>query len=137
MHLTRSSRKYVMIGIKYLLDTNFLIGLLKASPDVVSVVLAKQVLVSEYAYSFMTRMEILGFEGLKQVERLLIQNKLDQLKRLQLSIAVEEKVIEIRTSRKVKMPDAIIVATTLVHGLELLTLDLRLESLWRSLGGSS
>jgi predicted nucleic acid-binding protein len=50
---------------------------------------------------------------------------------------VEEKVIEIRRARKVKMPDAIIIATTLVHELELLTIDLRLESLWRSLGGTS
>jgi|688.fasta_scaffold877246_2 predicted nucleic acid-binding protein len=126
-----------MTGIKYLLDTNFLIGLLKASPDVIAVVLARQIQVSECAYSFMTRMEILGFEGLEQDECLLIESKLFHLTRLELSIAIEEKVIEIRRSRKVKMPDAIIAATTLVHKLELLTLDLRLDSLWRSLGGRS
>ena len=126
-----------MSGIKYLLDTNFLIGLFKASPDVIALVLAKQVQVSECAYSLITRMEILGFEGLEQDERVLIEKKLGQLTRLELSIAIEEKVIEIRRARKVKMPDAIIIATTLVHELELLTIDLRLESLWRSLGGSS
>lgn len=106
-----------MTGIKYLLDTNFLIGLLKASPDVIAVVLARQIQVSECAYSFMTRMEILGFEGLEQDECLLIESKLFHLTRLELSIAIEEKVIEIRRSRKVKMPDAIIAPTTLVHKL--------------------
>ena len=40
---------------------------------------------------------------------------------LQLSNAIVEKTIEIRKSVRIKLPDAIIAATALVHGYTLLT----------------
>ena len=115
-----------MPGIKYLLDTNFIIGLLKSSPEVAEVINSKNIRVAQCAFSSITRMELLGFASLKQSEILLIQNKLDQMTRLEISMPIEEKVIQLRRSRSIKMPDAIIAATALVHSLELLSFDQRL-----------
>lgn len=50
-----------MNGIKYLLDTNFILGLLKATPEVLAVVTDRDLLASSCAYSAVTRMELLGF----------------------------------------------------------------------------
>lgn len=63
-----------MSGIKYLLDTNFILGLLKSTPE------------------------------------------------------VEDLTIALRRTRKVKLPDALIAAKAIHHGLELLTLDQTLMS---------
>ena len=40
--------------------------------------------------------------------------------------------IELRRSRRVKLPDALIAATALCHGLELLTMDTGLQAFVRS-----
>jgi len=48
---------------------------------------------------------------------------------LPLSQTIEEYTIMVRRSKKVKLPDALILATAKVHGLTLLTLDQRLETL--------
>jgi hypothetical protein len=55
-----------MSGIKYLLDTNFILGLLRAQPEVLSEVAARNLFFSECAFSAITRMEILGFAGLER-----------------------------------------------------------------------
>ena len=50
-----------MSGIKYLLDTNFILGLLKATPEVIDIISQHDVLTSNCAYSAITRMELLGY----------------------------------------------------------------------------
>ena len=115
-----------MNGIKYLLDTNFILGILKSNPFVLSDVSARQALTSECAYSAITRMELLGFPGITREEESLIRQKLFRLTYLPLTPAVEDVVILLRQTRTVKLPDAIIAATALCSRLELLTLDKRL-----------
>lgn len=46
-----------MNGIKYLLDTNIIIGLLERQPVVLDLFLARQVKIDECAYASITRME--------------------------------------------------------------------------------
>ena len=43
-----------MSGIKYLLDTNFILGLLKSTPEVLSMIIDLDVLAEECAYSAVT-----------------------------------------------------------------------------------
>ncbi len=52
--------------------------------------------------------------------------------KLAISSPVEDVAIELRRSRKVKLPDALIAATALHHGLELLTLDAGLLAVVKS-----
>lgn len=50
---------------------------------------------------------------------------------LPIDLSVEDRAIALRRSRRVKLPDALIAATALVHGLQLLTLDAGLQSVMR------
>jgi predicted nucleic acid-binding protein len=49
---------------------------------------------------------------------------------LPISDHVEAKTIELRRTTKLKLPDAIIAATALVNGIQLVTLDAKLLQAW-------
>ena len=124
-----------MTGNKYLLDTNFILGVLKSEPQVLAELTSRQLRVDACAYSAITRMELLGFRGITQEEVLLIKQKLDRLIYLPLTSRIEDAVIALRQTRKIKLPDAIIAATALCSGMDLLTLDRQLLSVVNSLVG--
>jgi predicted nucleic acid-binding protein len=112
-----------MSGIKYLLDTNFILGLLKATPEVLAIVRERDLLSSSCAYSAVTRMELLGYPNITSDEERLISDRLSKFIYLSISSEVEDLAIALRRSRKLKLPDALIAATAIHHSLELLTLD--------------
>ena len=112
-----------MNGIKYLLDTNFILGLLKATPEVIAIVTNRDLLASSCAYSAVTRMELLGYPGITSDEERLIADRLSKFTYLLISSEIEDLAISLRRTRKLKLPDALIAATAIHHGLELLTLD--------------
>lgn len=121
-----------MNGINYLLDTNFILGILKSSPPVLFEISQRGILASECAYSAVTRMELLGFPGITVSEETLIRQKLENFTYISLTPAIEDWVIQLRQTRKIKIPDAIIAATAIFYGIELLTLDKRLLMVMRS-----
>ena len=112
-----------MSGIKYLLDTNFVLGLLKATPDVLAIVTERDLLASNCAYSAVTRMELLGYPNMTSDEERLISDRLSKFTYLSISSEVEDLAIALRRTRKLKLPDALIAATAIHYSLELLTLD--------------
>jgi predicted nucleic acid-binding protein len=118
-----------MSGIKFLLDTNFVLGLLKATPEVVHIVTTRDLTASSCAYSAVTRMELLGFSGITDDEEKLISSRLSNFTYLSITVEVEDVAIVLRRSRKVKLPYAIIAATARQHNLELLSLDKQLLTL--------
>lgn len=123
-----------MNGIKFLLDTNFILGLLKSHPEVLAAISLRNLSVSECGYSAITRMELLGFPGISREEESLIQQKLERLTYLPLTRAIEDVVIGLRQTRKIKLPDAVIAATAICAGVELLTLDQHLLSVVQTKG---
>lgn len=118
-----------MSGTKFLLDTNFIIGLLKSDPAVLAEVSTRTVAIAECSYSAITRMELLGFPGISRDEESIIRQKLERLRYLPLTRAIEDVVISLRQARKIKLPDAVIAATAICAGAELLTLDKHLQSI--------
>ena len=116
-----------MNGIEYLLDTNVIIGLLKSDPDTLALIGDRPIDAGCCAYSAITRMELLGFPGLTPSERSLILGKLAQLVYVPISLAVEDEAIRLRCAHKIKLPDAIIAASALLLGAELLTHDRNLS----------
>lgn len=120
-----------MSGVKYLLDTNYILGLLKSAPEVLSEVTLRDILTVECGYSAITRMELLGFPGITAAEDLLIQERLAQFTYWPLTSIIEDVAIAVRRTRKVKLPDAIIAATAIHHQVELLTLDVGLQAVAR------
>ena len=118
-----------MSGVKFLLDTNYILGLLKSQPAVLEELALRKIGISECAYSAITRIELLGFQEISREEESLIRQKLERLTCLPLSRAIEDVTINLRQTRKIKLPDAVIAATALCAGIELLTLDKQLQSL--------
>lgn len=96
-----------MSGTKVLLDTNFILGMLKSTPEVLAVIASRDLLADE----------------------------LSRFAYLSITPAIEDAAIDIRRKRRVKLPDALIAATALVHGLNLLTLDTGLMALLASVSG--
>ena len=121
-----------MSGTKYLLDTNFVLGILKSDALVLADLSSHRILAGECSYSAITRMELLGFHRITQSEATLIKQKLEHFAYLPLTKDIEDRVIDLRQSRKIKLPDAIIAATALCFGIELLTLDQHLLTIVRA-----
>ncbi|MBS7350696.1 MAG: type II toxin-antitoxin system VapC family toxin, partial [Comamonas sp.] len=115
-----------MNGIKYLLDTNFILGLLKAAPETLALAERHAITAPQCAYSAITRMELLGFPGLQPAEEQLIEGRLRYLTYLPLSTQIEDETIRLRRRHTIKLPDAIIVASALVHGVVVLSHDQKL-----------
>ncbi len=122
-----------MIGIKYLLDTTIIIGVLKQSPNVIAYLSEFQPILSECAYSAITRMELLGFAGITADEDQAIRRLLDAMQYLELTTDIEDETIQIRRGLELKLPDAMIAATARVYRLKLLTLDQKLFRSFSSL----
>ncbi|CAM8636539.1 VapC Predicted nucleic acid-binding protein, contains PIN domain [Oxalobacteraceae bacterium] len=111
------------MALIFLLDTNFILGLLKATPEVLAIVEVRDLLASSCAYSAVTRMELLGYPNITPDEERLIADRLSKFTYLSISSEVDNLAITLRRTRKLKLPDALIAATAIHHGLELLTLD--------------
>lgn len=112
-----------MSGLEFLLDTNFLLGMMKSAPAVQTTLQRLTPLTGQCAYSAVTRMELLGFHGMTEAEETLIESRLRELTYLPIDRRIEDSAIALRRLRRIKLPDALIAATALTHGLELLTLD--------------
>ena len=111
------------MALIFLLDTNFILGLLKATPEVLAIVEVRDLLASSCAYSAVTRMELLGYPNITPDEERLIADRLSKFTYLSISSEVDNLAITLRRTRKLKLPDALIAVTAIHHGLELLTLD--------------
>jgi predicted nucleic acid-binding protein len=117
-----------MSGVKCLLDTNIIIGLLQRDVVVLDILRDKQVQISECAYSAITRMELLSFPAISVTEKDAIESLLNRMTYLMISSAIEDETISFRGTHKTKLPDSIIAATAKCHQLELVTLDQKLAS---------
>ncbi len=110
-----------MSGIKGLIDTNIIIYL---SNDLVEI----SPLFERYDDLFISRithMEVLGFNFDDKEGEELAENLVNQFPILEINQEVGESTIEIRKQKRIKLPDAIIYATALVNGCELVTANVR------------
>ncbi len=110
-----------MNGIKFLLDTNIILGIVKGNADVVTKL--KGLDLKNCAYSSITRMELLGFPRITVDEIEVISALLKQMSNITINDAIEDKTISLKQQHRIKLPDAIILATALSKQIELLTLD--------------
>ncbi len=113
-----------MNGLNSLLDTNVIIGLLKGNESVIP--LLHNIPLQTCGYSAVTRMELLGYPDLTTKETQAINQLLARITYLAISPLIEDLTIQFRQQHRVKLPDAIIAATAMAHGIQLLTLDKKL-----------
>jgi predicted nucleic acid-binding protein len=111
------------------LDTNVLIGMLAQTPVALALLRGHGATTANSGYSAITRMELLGFPAITPPEIQQIAALLAKIARYALIAEIEDEAISLRRSARIKLPDAIILATAKVHKLVLLTLDQRLAAL--------
>ncbi len=112
-----------MTGIRFLLDTNFIIGIIRGSEAVLAILSEKTMAPAECAYSFITRIELLGYQLITQTEVESVESILATMHYISLSKEIEDTTIDLRRQHNFKTPDALIAATAKALNLELLTLD--------------
>ena len=115
-----------MTGIKFLLDTNIVIGLLKEFKPAINLVEEVGVVLEKSAVSQITRMELLGHPKITLDDELLRQLFLKECQVLLIDEQIEEKATQLRRSGLLKLPDAIVAATAVGNNLRLLTLNKKL-----------
>lgn len=114
-------------AIVHLLDTNVVIGLLKGHPAAVALADGAGLVPGRYGVSQITRMELLGYPGLTDAEDEAVRRWLALCLVLPIDDDTEERAIVLRRRGLLRLPDAIVAATALAAGVQLLTLDNRLR----------
>lgn len=117
-----------MSGIKYLLDTNIIIGMYQKSSAVLALLADKNISINECAYSSITKMELLSFPAITESEIAAINSLLGRMLYINISDKIEELAIAFRRLHKTRLPDSIIAASAQAHHIELLTLDKKLAA---------
>ena len=111
-----------MHATPFLLDTNILILLFNGR-------LAEPLPDGSLGCSLITEMELLSFPALTSEEEASIREKLAELAVYDIDPATQEAAIRLRRSMRLKLPDAIVAATAVVHGAILVTNDMALHAI--------
>jgi len=106
-----------MNGNKFLIDTNIIIYMMQNRLKISD--FAKKE--DNFYISSITYIETLGYPFSNQDEENGIIIFCDMFERIFLTKEIEKQTIFIRKSSKIKLPDAIIAATAIVHNLTLVT----------------
>jgi len=103
----------------YLLDTNTIIYALQRQVTLPT---------ADYSISIITEMELLSFPKLSQKEEKTIRKLLGYFDIIPLNDTIKEKAISFRRTLRLKLPDAIIVATAHINKAALVTSDKALHN---------
>lgn len=110
-----------MNGSKYLLDTCFVLGLYNSNSEALQRMIG--VSLNDCTVSVISEMELLGYAHLSEHDEQEMIAFLNRVHIFALENRVKNKTIELRKRHKIKLPDAIVLATALTYKLELLSLD--------------
>ncbi|MCB0582199.1 MAG: type II toxin-antitoxin system VapC family toxin [Phaeodactylibacter sp.] len=108
------------MGKPYLIDSNAVIDYLMGKLPPSGTTFMDKLVNDIPNVSIITKIEVLGFPSSPSTEKLLTAF-FDDAVVLGLSDRVAEKVIELRKSNKIKLPDAVIASTAMVHDMDLVT----------------
>ncbi|WP_445731622.1 type II toxin-antitoxin system VapC family toxin [Mariniflexile sp.] len=103
--------------IDFIADTNFLVYVLEGNPIVAPF------LDYNFGISFISEVELLGFKGISRTEEAKLKELIKDCFNIEWNTKIKEQTIELRKKYNVKLPDAIIAATSLVYGIPLVTAD--------------
>ena len=111
-----------MNGNRYLLDTNAIVALLQGNSQLIQLLQDADWI----GVSVISQIEFLAFSGLSEADRQLFQQFLQRVEIVGLvggNGALIEKIIEIRSSYRLKLPDAVIAAMAIQNSASLVTAD--------------
>jgi len=107
-----------MIGNKIFVDTNIILYLLNGDETMADLLDGKQIYIS-----FITELELLSFKNLTDDEQAIIKSFISECKIIDINRGIKDLSIFIRKKYHIKLPDAIIAATTKYMDLPLITAD--------------
>ncbi len=105
---------------QYLIDSNVVIDYLGKKLPAAGMDFINCVMDATPNVSVVTKIEVLGFNAPDEHQQLLA-NFMDDATVLDLTNSVVDLTIGLHKQNKIRLPDAIIAATTLAHGLGLIT----------------
>ncbi len=103
---------------RFLLDTNVLIALDANHPKVVSRIDGITAHIS-----FVSEIELLSFRGLTSKQRNHLKEMISHFTVIDVSAPIKNRTIELRIKHNIKLPDALIAATSIEYQLPLITAD--------------
>ena len=107
-----------MNGNSFIVDTNIILYILNGNKELAEMLNGKEVYVS-----FITELELLGYKGITKSDKEIIQNFLDDCTIIGINNIIKTNTLQIKQNQTVKLPDAIIGATTIYLNIPLLTAD--------------
>lgn len=111
-----------MNGDNILIDTNIALYLLSGDRVVAEILDGKNVYVS-----CITELELLGFHGMTKEEQRRIEKFLKECIIVDLNESIKKETVKIKQSYKIKLPDAIIGATSIYMNVPLISADSSFE----------
>ena len=109
----------------YLLDTNFVINYFKGFFKADAGKFTDSVINNTTFISVITRMELLSWKSLNPKDEEVIKEFISDSTVFPLEESIINRTILLRKAFAIKLPDAIIAATTLVHDMQLITHNLK------------
>ena len=107
-----------MNGNKLFIDTNIALYLLAGDRT-----LAKLLNEKNLYLSFVTQLELLGFKGITKKEEKAIRDFIDQCTVIDINNQIKDQVIELRKDYHLKLPDCIIIASSIYLDVPIITAD--------------
>ncbi|GAB2497745.1 type II toxin-antitoxin system VapC family toxin [Algoriphagus taiwanensis] len=103
--------------VDFFADTNFLIYVHEGKK------ITEPFLQFDFAISFVTEVELLGFKGITTSEEVKLKSLINDCFVIEWNSKIKEQTIELRKRYSVRLPDAIIAASSLVFGIPIVTAD--------------
>ena len=116
--LWRSRDECVMNGTKILIDTNIAINLFKGDSRLANLLQDR-----EAKLSFIVELELMGYRHITVEEEAWMEIFLDQCSVIGINSGIKEITTYVRRQYNLKLPDAIIAATSIFLGVPLLSTD--------------
>lgn len=107
-----------MSGRSVLLDTNTVLYFLAGDETISEFIRDKKIYIS-----VISELELLAYNELTQQEIKLIQSFIRDIDIIDISLDIKALSIQLRRQTRLKLPDCIIAATSMVHQLPLITAD--------------
>lgn len=107
-----------MNGNKLFIDTNIVLYWLAGDKTLAELLNDKQLYVS-----FITQLELLGYQGINKKDREIIEEFLSQCVIIDINAKIKSEVIRIKQNHSIKLPDSIIVASAMYLDLPVITAD--------------
>lgn len=113
-----------MSGNSLLIDTNIALYLLNGDTTIAELLNGRDI-----HMSFITELELLGFQDIKKEDIPFIKDFLNSCIIVDLNQSIKRITINLKQSYKIKLPDAIIAATSVYMNLPLISADKDFEQI--------